>query len=235
VLVDDCDATARMLAAGRPAQLMGADVEWRMVPRRPGDQDGPARLARLRNLAVALARHEWLAFLDDDNVMEPDHLATLAACAEATGAEAVHSHRSLFWRDGDPYRERLFPWVRDPARAVAIYRRMAEAGIFSPHDNIVRDRVDSPEAASPIHMVDMGEWLIARDRLRAVGFRERYDEDDWREVVPEDNKLLRDLIRLRVRIESTRRPTLRYFLGGYSNDFRQGAAPADSAPRWLPP
>ena len=58
-----------------------------------------------------------------------------------------------------------------------------------------------------------------RALLTAVPFVEDYDKDDWREVIGEDNKLLRALVEADIPIASTHMPTLLYLLGGYSNAF----------------
>lgn len=46
-------------------------------------------IARARNRAVALARGDWLAFLDDDELPEPDWLARLREAADRYEADAV--------------------------------------------------------------------------------------------------------------------------------------------------
>ena len=45
-----------------------------------------------RTRALAAASTEWVAFLDDDDMWDPDHLESLLACAEETGAEYVYSY-----------------------------------------------------------------------------------------------------------------------------------------------
>lgn len=49
-----------------------------------------------RNRAWRAADTEWVAFLDDDDELHPDHISTLLAHAEATGADLVYPwHRIL--------------------------------------------------------------------------------------------------------------------------------------------
>ena len=46
---------------------------------------------RTRNLALAMARTRWVAFLDDDDLFHPDHLQVLMEHALETGADVVYS------------------------------------------------------------------------------------------------------------------------------------------------
>jgi glycosyltransferase involved in cell wall biosynthesis len=52
-----------------------------------------------RNLGASHSRGEWLAFLDGDDMYEPDFLAAMRASAEATGAAITHC-RAYFWEEG---------------------------------------------------------------------------------------------------------------------------------------
>lgn len=47
--------------------------------------------AATRQRALEAARTPWVAFLDDDDAFKPEHLATLYAHAEATGADMVYA------------------------------------------------------------------------------------------------------------------------------------------------
>lgn len=183
------------------------------VPRAPQDEDGPARLSRLRNLAVDAAKHELIAFIDDDNEWETDHLASLVRSGEA-GKAFAHSERRLFHADGRPYCTPEFPWRRDVLARRQSYARYAALGVVADGDNVFRDRMDLPETC-----IDLGEWLFPRAFIQAVRFEERYDLDDWQNILVEDGKLARAIAASGARVVSTCQPTLRYYLGGYSNNF----------------
>lgn len=70
--------------------------------------------AATRNRALFTASTEWVAFLDDDDELYPEHLAKLMAHAEATGADVVFP-----WFDveggGDPFPPDFETREYDPA------------------------------------------------------------------------------------------------------------------------
>lgn len=217
ILIDDCPATASMLTETFDASR-GA-LEWRFMQREMDDLDGPSRLARLRNIAVQISTSNYIAFLDDDNEFEPNHVSSLVDCALVTECQAVHSWRRLYESDGTPYREPRMPWKRDRLEGVRLYEELSVKGVFVPGSNVVRDRADPKGHPDPTRTVDMGEWLFDRHLLMEFPFCERYSHQDWLDVIPEDYKLLQELIDQDVHIASTKLPTLRYYLGGYSNTF----------------
>lgn len=225
IIIDDCPATAAMLAALAP----GPGLIWQQAARAPADRSGPGRVGALRNLGVAAARGRWIAFLDDDNDWEPEHLPSLLALARASGVPAVHSGMRIFHRDGCPYRENRVPWDRDPAIARAKFRQLVEAGVAAWDSNIFLDRADPPEDPAGVQSVDTGEWLFARSLLREIPFRTLFDAADAETLTGEDDKLMMDLLHAGHRPVSTGTPTLHYYVGGFSNRFDR---PFDDGFRW---
>lgn len=51
------------------------------------DRQGPAAM---RNRLIAQATTDWIAFLDDDDELGPEHLQACLDCAEETGADVVY-------------------------------------------------------------------------------------------------------------------------------------------------
>lgn len=76
------------------------------------------------NRALELARGRWLAYIDDDDVWEPDHLETLLGHARSSGAEFVYAS-GLFERSPDEWL-RLGAWPPAPGHvphSCTLYRR----------------------------------------------------------------------------------------------------------------
>ena len=57
-------------------------------------------LAASRNVGLGFARGEWTAFLDDDDIWEPEKLELQIAAAERTSADVVTCNYGTFDRDG---------------------------------------------------------------------------------------------------------------------------------------
>lgn len=186
------------------------------------------RIARLLNLGVEMSETRWIAFLDDDNQYEPNHLSSLVNCAKQNRCSAVHSGRMLYYRDGSPYLEPRFPWVRARRDQVRIYRLLCERGVWIPGTNILYDRADPRGTGKfrnstilsnedPIFLVDTSVWLLDIDLVRTYPVPEKFSEKDFRENTAPDDKFLEQLLDNKVPIRSSGLATVRYYLGGISN------------------
>lgn len=230
VVVDECQPSVEYLEALPPSFGAIRSLKWVHVRREQGERSGPARIARLRETAVSRVATSWSAFLDDDNVLEREHFPTLLQCAVHNPAPAAHSWRSLWTRDGRPYPlSGRHPWCRDPHAASRLFTQYEAAGIYRWHSHIVRDQV-VPHCRSR-SMVDTSEWILRTPFLIEMGFCQEYTVEDWQLGRTEDSKLLDQIVEQGVPIPSTCRPTLRYYLGGYSNNPSHEAA---ALAGWLP-
>jgi glycosyl transferase family 2 len=227
VIIDDCAETMAFLA-----RASHVDRHFRSVlsERQPAESSGPPRLARLRNYAVTLVDTPWTAFLDDDNEYEPGHIASLAACAAASGCPAVHSYRQLLYFEGGAYLEPRWPWCRDPRQGEDYYRVLVQKRVMDVGSNVVRDRVDPTPGPSQIMLVDTNVWLIRTEVLRKVKIPEDFFYQDWLDNIAEDDKLVEALVAARVPVGCSGRATVKYYLGGYSNDLKHEYSHSE---RWV--
>jgi len=218
IIVDDCKESAGWLS-----RHAGADrkIVWRLIEREPHEASGPSRLARLRNLACLLTDSDWIAFLDDDNEFEPNHIRSLLTCAAESSSPAVHSYRKLFHFDGTPFLEEFWPWCRGRNEARRRYWDYVSRGILRPGSNVVREK-NAPKGSEeePTH-IDMNVWLLRRELLLRCAMPEKFTEEDWLANLTEDDKLLEALMEAGVPLSVTGIPSVRYYLGGYSNDFER--------------
>jgi hypothetical protein len=177
------------------------------------------RLATLRQMYVEHAQADYVAFLDDDNVWEPDHLASLLELARQ-GYPAVHSWRRLIDVSGAPVTVDRFPWLPPGEEADARYAELADLGVIDPASDVIQDRVDDK-----LTMVDIGEWLFDVRLLGILRFSRPRTDAELAARIGEDDVILEQLVRMGTPIACTRRPTLWYRLGGMSTpEFAEGRA-----------
>ena len=96
MLVDDGSEGAAALSALDALEVEFGERGWRVI-RQENRFKGAAR-----NTAAAVARGEWLLFLDDDNVLFPDAVSRLVRAARFSGADCVPAASIRFFGDGDP-------------------------------------------------------------------------------------------------------------------------------------
>jgi glycosyltransferase involved in cell wall biosynthesis len=70
--------------------------------------------AHNRNKAMAMVNTEWVAFLDDDDVLLPHHLEHLINVQAQTGADLVYPWHTIVGPDGKPYAESILEGHGDP-------------------------------------------------------------------------------------------------------------------------
>jgi glycosyltransferase involved in cell wall biosynthesis len=246
IVIDDDPASVPVVetAPTRP----GLRVVAHLVPRPPAETDEPPgdkrliypRLSRLFNTGARVSSCAWIAFLDDDNEHEPGHLTSLMECARASGAAAVHSGRQMLCPDGSPYLDEVWHTAPNREEGARIYELMCERGVRIRGTNIVLDRADPVRPSSlrtstvlqpddPVLLVDQNVWLIRRELLLDLPIPETFTEADFAVNAAPDDKLLEVLMDNDVRIVSTGLPTVRYYLGGVSNNYRRPAPAAGTA------
>jgi hypothetical protein len=131
---------------------------------------------------------------------------------------AAHTWRQLLDRAGKPWIADRFPWLCEGGRAKELFRKFTAAGMLSTTDNIFRDSSKAMVSGEDVAAIDMGAWLFKRGLLHDVWFDTEYSDWEVRNSITEDDKLLARLKHSGIRIACTRTPTLRYYMGGYSNN-----------------
>ena len=212
IIIDDCKETLNFLETNYHTD---DSIQWEFVKRTSKEVNGPARIARLRNKGINTVHTKYLAMLDDDNEYTPDHLKTLLNLAKTENLLAVHSWRRLFTFDGKPFTDNFWPWETDKPSQKAKYKDYVKRGIVDQDSNILRDGFDN-------NTVDTSAWLLETKTMQSLLFPEKYSTDDIAKNIVEDKKFYQIISsRPNIKIGTTKKCTLKYYLGGYSTDFNK--------------
>ena len=112
------DAVARQ--THRPLEIVLVDAGGSLAPREK-HRDVPVRLVRggplqraaAANAGLDAAQGDWIAFLDEDDEVEPDHIAQLLAVAVVGSKPVAYSQTRLVGADGTPQRVFGGPFSRE--------------------------------------------------------------------------------------------------------------------------
>lgn len=179
------------------------------------------RVANLRDMALRLVDSEYVCFLDDDNRWEPNHLESLCEKLTQSNIQAAHCWRRMEDENGRPWHGEYFPWLgRDSERERRIYRSCISLGLLERGSDVVKDSAAAVAEGLDCSMVDLGAWMFRTEFIKHFGIHRRYDSSyDVDNVgLGEDDVLLSRIKNASVPIACTKAATLKYRLGGFSND-----------------
>lgn len=184
------------------------------------------KLGALRNLGVRQSTGSLLAFLDDDNEWEDNHLASLEAVLRHNpDADFAYSWRTLLNRDGTPHLVRgLYPWGwgADLSRRKALFQIQHAAGILSEGSSLAKDQYGFVYEGRPYSCVDTSELLVRRSLFSRVRYREDYSYTEILYGFCDDYLFGIALLEAGAQGVCTELPTLRYYLGGSSQEGGNG-------------
>ena len=175
----------------------------------------PARCAHLRNHGVRLATGEYIAFLDDDNEYEPDHLESLLQTIRSKGVVGAFSHRKILMPNGQPYLKKKYPWLRPGFSSEERWQYFCDRGVVADGSCIFKDILGYKD--EDVVTVDTGEWLLPKGLCKEYPFREHYPDEEIEKSRGEDYLFAQDILRSGLAIARSERATLKYYLGGFSN------------------
>lgn len=118
--------------------------------------------------------------------------------------------KSDFTFGGTPYLKEEWPWGRTKEKKLETYNYMKNAGVVVPGSNIWHDKFG--------YTVDTNVWLLRAELFNDKEIQNKYTEEDYEECRPEDEKMMELLIKNNVRVLTNQMATVKYYLGGYSNE-----------------
>lgn len=184
----------------------------------------PARVSRLRNYGIALARGQYIAYLDDDNWWAKNHLQTLTDLLDTdTRIGFAYSWRVIVNGVGKPVGLTMYPWSVRFNNQDQIFSKFVEYGLATSGEPWLRDTIVT-ETGDEVFHVDTSEFCIRKEIHDQISFREDFTLRQIIEGQGEDRVLCEELYRAGIRSRCSEEYTLFYRLGGYSNE----ETPADN-------
>ncbi len=175
------------------------------------------RVATIRNLAIKLTSQNCICFLDDDNLWETNHLSTLMNTLQTYQCKATYSWRKLFLNNGKPWIPTTWPWIGSDVpqkKLLHIYKKLEMLDLKT---NILKDKFEAVYNNRDYATIDMGAWLFKKELFDVVSFKTDYTKEEVNCLVTEDDQLLLDLKKLNFTVYPSKKATLKYYLGGFSN------------------
>ena len=123
-----------------------------------------------RGFALEQCRHDWIAFLDDDEMLSPEAIAYLRAprCADAAEAVALPlRHWILGAFDADAY---YWPehHVRFFRKGAAAFGPLVHGGIDVRTDRVERIPAGSPICIEHLSHTDAAQWIERTNRYTSI-------------------------------------------------------------------
>lgn len=179
------------------------------------------KVAILRNFAIRLASSDFICFLDDDNIWERNHLSSLMNTILKEKCMASYSWRKLYLKNGKPWVPKIWPWIGSDVPQKKLFQIYSKIGMIENYSNVLKDRTEAIFNGRNYATVDMGAWLFRKEIFNVVSFKTDYSKEEGDSLVTEDDQLLIDLNKYKFSLSSTKKATLHYFLGGFSNQYNQ--------------
>ncbi len=175
------------------------------------------RVATIRNFAIKLASQNCISFLDDDNLWETNHLSSLMDTLQTHQCKASYSWRKLFLNNGKPWIPTTWPWIGSDVPQKKLLHIYEKLEMLDLKTNILKDKFEAVYNNRDYATIDMGAWLFKKELFDVVSFKTDYTKEEVNCLVTEDDQLLLDLKKLNFTVHPSKKSTLKYYLGGFSN------------------
>lgn len=221
VLIDENDDLLKCEAKWKE---INPKLQVHFIRNTPRNMFVNSRIGMLYNYGFDLAQGEYLARVDDDNTVTPEHLSSLYKTLRIGDYDACYSWRYLHLRNGQPYVEPALPWhaFNDPVRAKLLYQVWNDAGITTFGSNLYKDKLFSKWKNLTFPTVDASEWLWKRSVLQKVRFKVELSYFELLYGYSDDDMFSVEFIETGLRAGCSEQATLNYFLGGHSNYLPSG-------------